>query len=249
MKALWQTLVVALALAISHSPAATIELPEYNFNLNGSGTTYGIYGTTPAAIFNTSGFDFATGLGSLTINYKPGPAGNYFINAYFDHDVDLAINSSFNEFAGVLGSAPAGVSYQLDDPFTGTIFANATAATNDLDNTNHVPTAAPAPNACCNVSLALGHAFILAVDETAVVTYTVGLTPPGGFALRLTDPDIFDAAGAATPENLYLSSSLRIIPATGPPGIPEPGTFGLSAIAAIAGFMWRGFQKRSTQSF
>jgi hypothetical protein len=237
MSILLRTLVVLLTAATSQLWAEpTVDLIEFVFNINGSGTAYGTYGSMPAALFNTSGFNTSTGLGSVVVTYKPGVAGNYFITGYFDHDIEEALNSSFNEFGSVLGAPGPGVTYQLDDPSSGSIFANATAATNALDNTNHVPTADLAPNACCNVSMALSRSVVLDADETALVTFTIGRTAPGGFALVQTDPSISVAgSNQLTSASLYLSSSLEIQGGGGGPGVPEPGTMSLLAIALLGG--------------
>jgi hypothetical protein len=53
--------------------------------------------------------------------------------------------------------------------------------------------------------MALGYEFILAAQESAMLTFTLGLVPPaGGFYLVHTDPD--------SDASIYYSSTLTIIP-------------------------------------
>jgi hypothetical protein len=208
--------------------AGPVSLQEYLFNLNG--TNYSDTTTVPG--LESSGFDSASGLGTLTLTFDPGVSGAYFIDAYFDHELHVPL---FNEF-GSVGAAPsAGVSWQIDEPGfgdgnrVGTIFDNAKA--NALDNANHVPGTASnflgdcgangggSPDAACNndVSLALGFNFVLAADEKAVITLVAGQAPPtGGFFLEQLSPADGNPAQAA--DALFLTGTISVV------ATPEPAS-------------------------
>lgn len=204
-----------LAIGGSSAVASPVELFEYAFNVNGSfahNAKPAVGGTT----INTGSFDFTTGLGSITIDYNPGSTGNKFLIIWLNLDSDSANNTFFNEFASVSGAAPAGLSWEVDEPgyVSGDIFQNVQNGT--LDNTNSVPQGTPD-----DVSIALGWNFNLAAGESATMTLNVSTNrPASGFYIRQTDPD--------TPADIYLSTGLRIGGGQ-PPVIPEPGTVVLLA--------------------
>src|SRR4029077_6157436 len=89
---------------------------------------------------NTAGFNSTTGLGTLTLTFNPGVAGNYFFDAFFDEQLHIPF---YDEFGAVGGVPGAGISWQIDEPEfgdanrVGTIFTN--TSNNGLDNTNHIP--------------------------------------------------------------------------------------------------------------
>ena len=182
----------------------------------------------PPSGVNTAGFDFSTGLGTLVFTVAAASPGNYYVDAFFDHELHTPF---YNEFGAANGAAGAGVSWQIDEPGfgdgnrLGTIFDNALA--NTLDDTNHVPGARSnflndcggngggAADGTCNndVSLALGFNFALAAGGEAVITLTASSQrPAGGFFLQQHDPD---APGG----DLYLSETVDIRNV-----VPEPGT-------------------------
>lgn len=200
MKRIFAMTILALAFAVPLTVrAAPIVLNDVLFNLNGTPyhNTYAVPG------LDSSLFNSATGLGTLRLIFSPGAAGAYNFDVFFDHQLHAAFT---NESGAVSGAPPAGVSWQIDVPSTGTIFANTSA--NTLDNTNHVTSNS-------DVSMALGFNFILAANEFIDIVVTASQTAPGGgFFLQQIDPD--------TPDSLYLSQRFSIIQGE-PPTVPEPG--------------------------
>lgn len=206
--------ILLMAIGGSSAVAGPVELFEYAFNVNGSfahDSTPSVPGTT----INTAGFDFATGLGSITINYNPGSTGNKFLIIWLNLDSDSANNTFFNEYGSVNGAPPAGLSWEIDEPgyLFGDIFDN--VQNNTLDGINGVPSNAPD-----DVSVAIGWNFNLTAGQSAVMTLNVGTSRPGGgFFIQQTDPD--------TPVDVYFSSGLKINGGGQPPVIPEPSTMAL----------------------
>ncbi len=212
--------VMAVGLALSFGTpafAAVINLFDWAFHLDAANYPSG--SVLPPAI-NGAGFDFSTGLGTITITISG--AGSHNIAAFFDHEIDEAINTFFNEYGVVTGAPAAGQSWEIDEPgYTfGDIYANVLAGA--LDNTNSIPAGSPD-----DVSMALGWNFVLAAGETASLTFRLTPTAPqGGFYLTQHDPD--------SNASIYFSSSLFI---RGGGTAPEPASLALvgAALAALAG--------------
>lgn len=104
MKKLRLLFIVLAVMAFSATTAlsATIELWDYEFNVNGD--VY-IYGETVPGL-NDSAFDWATGLGTLTLTFNPGAGDDYFVSAFFDHEMyDNDGDGIYNdETAAVVGT-------------------------------------------------------------------------------------------------------------------------------------------------
>jgi len=213
-----------LACVQPRSAFADITLQESNINVNG--TQY--YDTFSVSGLNTAGFDQTTGLGSLTLTYNPGP-GTYFVTAYFDLELGVPF---FNEYGTVTGSPVSGQSWQIDDPWFGTIFGNAQG--NSLDNTNHIAGAVDNYLGSCgsvydpgcansndDVSWAMGFAFTLGANQEEVITLLLSQTAPGsGFYLGQVHP--IDPNNA-TAVNAYFSGSAMTEPIS--TTTPESGTW------------------------
>lgn len=209
--------------------AALIELVDFGVNVDG--VTFCVVGlcdndglsdfsSVPGA--DQSGFDLATGLG--TLGFTITGAGDHNLDLFLDLDIDEPTNTFFNEFGAAIGTPSAGQSWEIDEPgfVFGDIFANFLASA--LDNTNGVPDTAPD-----DVSMALGWDFTLAADEIASITFLVSETEPvSGFYLAQTDP-----GSSAT---VFFSSRLQITQTS--VTIPEPSTAPLFGIGLLAlGFL------------
>ena len=217
--------VACVVIVLGLPSAARADLQEYLFNLNG--VLY--HNTSVVPGLNSAGFDFTTGLGTLTLTFQPGVAGAYFFDVFFDHQLHVPF---YNEYGSVSGIPGAGISWQIDEPGfgdanrLGTIYTNVT--NNALDNTNYIPgTLSNFANNCgangggavdpaCNndVSMALGFNFFLAAEDVATITITAGPNQPAGpFYLGQHDAD--------TLSDVFLTGALHI------QVIPEPGSWAL----------------------
>ena len=165
----------------------------------------------------------ASGLGTLSLNVTG--AGAHSVFAFFDHEIDEAANTFFNEFGSISGVAAAGQSWEIDEPgyVFGDIYDNFLLSL--LDNTNAVPSDLPD-----DVSMAMGWNFLLLDGDNAIIDFILSAAAPtAGFWLSHCD--------GTTQECLYLSSTLTITPGNGGGSVPEPGTLlllgtGLLGLAA-----------------
>jgi len=224
MKRALLVLGAALFLVPMSASAATIELREIGFTVDGVNydNIFPIV-PLPASIngANVSGaFDLTTGLG--TVNLTLTGVGAHQVVGFFDHDVieDPIGGNPFNDFGSTSGAPASNEDWEIDDPFND-IFANVSAGT--LDNQIWNGVAFPNGN---DVSMALSRDFVLAAGQTAVVSFIASSTAPSGFYLHQTD-----ASGG----NVYLRSTLEICGGGTPPPIPEPGTLFLVGSGAAMG--------------
>ena len=86
---------------------ASLIIQEYGFHLDDS-YTESAFGDAILPEVDASAFDLDTGLG--TINVTVIGTGNHHFLAYFDHDIDPATNTFFNEFGATSGTPDAGQS-------------------------------------------------------------------------------------------------------------------------------------------
>jgi hypothetical protein len=171
---------------------------------------------------NDTGFNFGFGLGDIIVTIMG--LGAHSVDLFLDHD----IGALFDDELGVVNGAPgAGQSWEIDEPgfgslqdgsggvpYFGDIFDNFLFSSYDnqawfdaIDNQTLTP-----PD---DVSMGLGFDFVLGVGETAVITFGVSQSDPGGFNLRQTDQD----------GNIFFSAVLDIQGGAVP--VPEPSTLAL----------------------
>jgi hypothetical protein len=233
--------VVLLLLGLSTTNAFGQASPQWtlgDWSANINGTTYNPP-PLPANV-NSSGFDFGTGLGTLTFTINT--PGNNYVGVYLNPYYDVGFHDTSTSYGSVHGTAPSGLSYQLDWPVgtlqSGTIWTNFSG--NTLDKTNTVGTySAPGqisgPGACCSVALAEILGFnVTSGSET--ITFTASTTQPDGFYLQVTDQD----SGLSYYLTEQASSSTRVI--------PEPGSMLLmaSGLGVMLGRCRKFFERRNS---
>jgi hypothetical protein len=185
---------------------------------------------------NFSAFNMGTGLGTVSMAFSG--AGSHYGGLYVDHELNEPANTFFNEYGGVAGSAPAGLSWQIDEPgfgtaYTGTIYNN--FSNNSLSGLIF--------NGLFNgpedVAMAMIRSFDLSLGQTALLTFTISDTA--------TDPNIFclaqyDGDPGLGPETIFFSSNLDISGGAAP--VPEPST----VLLLGAGLLGLGFYARQRRN-
>lgn len=198
--------------------AATISLYDYAFNIDGAVSE--AYDGDPIP-GDSSGFNATTGLGTISITVSG--AGDHYVGAFFDHEIDEAINTFFNEFGSIDSTSASIQTWEIDEPgyLFGDIYANLLAGT--LDNTNAVP-----EGSNDDVAMAMAWEFMLDTDEEAVIEFILSdIAPDSGFYLAQTDPD--------SVESIYFYSTLEITDDGQSGGeIPEPSTMILFGVGLLA---------------
>lgn len=162
-------------------------------------------------------FDPVTGLGSVAMSFST--PGSHQGGVYVDHELSEGLNTFFNELGSVHGTAPAGLSWEIDEPgfssSPGDIFVHVLSGSLD----NSVGKSGPD-----DVAMALAWSFALQPGETGSLSFLLGTEQPSGFHLRHSDPD--------SGESVYFSAALRIVPPT--TSVADGGGASLVAIAAFA---------------
>ena len=212
-----------LTLGVSGGAAATVDLYDWAFNIDGTVTAapdeYVITGMPVTGTLDSND------LGTLA--WTTSAVGSHSFIAFFDYEIDEAINTFSNEYGEAVSTPAATQSWEIDEPgyLLGDIYDHVLAGS--LDNNNTVPGAIPD-----DVSWAIGWDFVLAVDHTATISLVLaGSAPASGFYLSQTDPD--------SNETIYYSSNLTIAP------VPLPGTMVLlgTGLAALFGLGRKKFKK------
>ncbi|OKY75080.1 MAG: hypothetical protein BM485_10310 [Desulfobulbaceae bacterium DB1] len=178
------------------------------------------------ATFNlTDNYSILDGFGKLVITVTG--AGPHSVSVYFNYDLDYSINNVLNETGTSNGTAPAGLSWEIDEIGWGSAKKTGTANVlytgdifdNFFDSGVTFPPSSyfdneiffdrfPLPDGQYLVppveDTALGQSwdFELLEGQTAVISFTAGATAPAGFYLVQQDPD--------TGTNTYLTSSLAL---------------------------------------
>ncbi|MGO4882849.1 MAG: hypothetical protein ACLP59_18815 [Bryobacteraceae bacterium] len=229
-------------------------------NVNGSITE----GSFSIAGMNSSGFNTATGEGTLIFTFSPGAVGSYFFDIWLDNDLSAP---NFNEYGAVNGTVVPGQSWEIGDP---TPYYNSglppgglgpgidpadDTALNTLNSTNGLPGNTDnflgnCVGATCNgdASMAMGFTFTLTGSQQEVITLNLSETAPNsGFFLQQIHPvDGCDQNGmnCANPTqlNLYFSGSAVTEPIG--PQTPEPGTWLLVSSAVVGLLLWRARKYR-----
>jgi len=230
--------VAFLAAILCAAPAyAGTALYDWAFNVNG--TLYlppaGYSGPDPGGLppgLNAAAFDWDTGLGTITFDFRPGAPGNYFLVAFFDHEIDNETNGPYNEYGVDPNSSllDVGQKWEIDEPGwnmdpnfpMGDIYGHATDIANNLDNSLGVTISAP-----YNVSMALGWDVNIPSGKRAVFTLRLATSAPpaGTFALEQHDTD--------SSTIIYYSGGVNV--ADIPSGeVPEPGSFALLGIGIVS---------------
>ncbi len=220
-------------------------LYDWSFNVNGDITeNLAGMGDDLSAV---SGLDFSlfddyTGLGTLSLTFDPGTAGNYFVDAFFDLEFDEEDNIFSNEKAAINGTRPDDLTWEVDEPqyiplvdegepphYVGDIYNH--FSDNEFDNlifssTQEFNTLYDIndPFSGEDVSVGLGWNFYLAAGEYAEITFSVtDAFSASGFYIRHYDPDSDESAVFTT--NIDING--------GSQNVPEPATGSLLVLGLL----------------
>lgn len=192
------SMVAAFGFAAPGASAAPI-LVEAAFNQDGVVHTPG----TAPGNWNLVGFDTITGLGTMTAQITG--AGPHNILVFLDITIDGELD---NEWGGAHGVLVAGLTWEIDEPGSGDIYANFAAGA--LDGNSEVPFHSPG-----DVSFALGRAFELAAGETATLNFRTSSLSGPDFEFYVVQVDLYNDS------TVFFWSDVTIHEDEVPP-VPEP---------------------------
>lgn len=212
-----------LGLASESHAIPFFNLVEIAWNIDGS-VSDSLLGDPVPGVVNDTAFDYATGLGTLSVSLSGIGAHNVLL--FVDHDIDDVNlpqgNTFFNEFGDTGGVEPTGLTWEIDEPgyVFGDIFdhvLDSLPSGSLLDSANNVP-----DGLADDVSMALAWNFDLLLDEVAKINFIIStVQPDSGFFLEHVDPD--------SDASLFFFTSFNIVTAT----VPEPETLVLLSLGLI----------------
>lgn len=220
--------------------AASIELYDWNFYVDGTTHEKRLGDAKP-----TSGALNASGLGTLT--WSTSGVGNHTFIAMFDHDIDEAINTFFNEYGSAGGSPALGQTWEIDEPgyVFGDIYTHVLSGV--LDSANGIPAGSED-----DVSMAIGWGFTLGPGQTAEISLSLSDVLPAEFYLVQTDPGWYrdpfsgDVVQTGAPCTIYFFSNLTIHDEN-PSAVPEPSTL-IMVGTGLAGLVGGSRRKKMAHS-
>jgi len=233
------TLVIFFCIAfVPPASALRSDLCDWALSINGDFYPSPGYDSPPGAgdlpdNADVGNFDWSGGLGRITITLNPGAAGNYFVGAYFDHEINSESNTYYNEAGWAVGTPAAGQSWEIDEPgfgaasahYFGDIFANV-QLTQGLDNLcyydslgDHFLSDYEDPLSD-DVSWAIAWNFALEDIESAIISFYLSENIPScEFYLEQMD----------TCGSIFFASTLDIKSSNA----PEPGTLILLGVGLL----------------
>ena len=204
---LWAGAALLAMSSLSVQAVPVLGLYDYGFNIDGVVSMPSLGDPVPGEV-SLASFDDFTGLGSINVTITG--AGAHTFDAFFDHEIDEALNTFFNESGAATGGAAAGQSWEIDEPgfINGDIFMNFQDSLLDNGIGTSIWGDTIFPD---DVSMAMGWDFNLLAGETAIITLLLSdLDNGGGFFLTHSDAD--------SQYEFYLSSTLTIRGG----GVPTP---------------------------
>ena len=118
LKYTFRVALVTVLASFGFNAHATLALFDYGYNVDGvfTNTLQEGFDVDPSTIagLDESGFDFFTGVGSVTMTFDTVGAHNFVF--FVDHEIDQAVSGFTNEFIDAVGTPEAGQSYEGDEP-------------------------------------------------------------------------------------------------------------------------------------
>ncbi len=214
--------------------AGPIELKEYAFNVDGVFTP----ASAPAGV-DLSAFEMTSGMGIIMTTITG--AGGHFFGGWFDHEINQAVSTPFNEWGAPNGTTAYGQSWEIDEPgsgsdrdgtagvqYFGDIYSNIEDSTpgmvyldnqvfyDGFDGQNLSP--------FDDVSMAMGWDFTLGLDERASIELLLSdIQPLSGFYLTQWDE--------VSSRQVFFSGSLAI--SAIPVQAPEPSNILLFGVGLL----------------